>query len=134
MNDERLTEKNDRYWHMDPNPDKVPFAPGVTPEFTICRSCSAFVWDEEVHDKFHDDYKPSAKASFVIHKTDESIHIQFIDGTTAELPSDSFAGPAFDKQLLAFVNDTNKRLAPFYEGGDWHIGFEDETTKEGEAP
>jgi hypothetical protein len=100
---------------------------------TMCNDCGCNVIDQRLHDKFHDDYKPKAKASFVIHKPDESIHVQFIDGTTAELPSDAFAGPAFDDQLLAFVNSTNERLAPFYEGGDWHIGFTDEETKGGEA-
>lgn len=112
MTDERLTELNDRYWHMNPNPKKVPFAEGVTPEFEICRSCSAFVWDQEVHDKFHDD-QITRHATFAIQREDGSTFIQFIDGTQVTIEPARDKEPFLSSEIFRdFMNGVNDDIKP----------------------
>lgn len=94
--------------------------------FIVCNDCGSVVVDEKTHDRFHDDYKPKAKASFVIHNPDNTTHIQFIDGSTVDLPEDTFQAENFEELMFEFVNGTNERLAPFYEGASWKIGFADD--------
>jgi hypothetical protein len=110
MTDERLTELNDRYWHMNPNPRKVPFAPGVTPEFTICRSCSAFVWEQEVHDSFHDGLI-QRRATFARENSDGSVTMQFIDGTRETFAPDHFARMSGDA-LISLLREINDGIEP----------------------
>lgn len=82
---------------------------------SICPDCSAYVFDCEAHDKFHDDYKPARKATFITERADGTKLMQFIDGSTividngAEIPTES---------AIEFLEETNRALAPFYAGGE----------------
>jgi hypothetical protein len=96
---------------MDPNPSKVPLAPGVTSEFTICRLCSAFVWDEEVHDKFHDSFI-SRHATFAVTKIDGSTFCQFVDGTQVTIPADASGDPFDGDRLIDFMRGVNEDIDP----------------------
>ena len=91
---------------------------------TTCNDCGALIEDgkREVHDKFHDSYKPPRRASFIVENPDHSYHVQFIDGSVADLPAVEPIDEEHHLEIWATVtellNGTNAALAPFYEGGE----------------
>ena len=120
-----MNESGQRYDHPDRSDYEVVVRdiedmPVVS--FTSCRRCGCLVFDEDVHDGFHDSYKPPRKASFIVENPDHSFHVQFIDGSTCDLQAvdiidEDHAVEIWDN-LKELLNGTNAALAPFYEGGE----------------
>jgi hypothetical protein len=83
----------------------------------ICQDCGSTIADglRATHDKFHDAYKPSRKATFAIVHDDESIEIQTIDGSVMKLAKEDLIDMEKAREILYQMNE---QLAPFYEGGD----------------
>ena len=126
IDDPRVREDDDRYVTVNANPKMIPLAEGVVQSFTVCIKCSAFVWDKEDHDKFHDAYKPARKASFAVAHQDGHVEIQMIDGSKIVANANEDGTPAMDEEAARYVmNSMNKQLAPFYEGGETAIENED---------
>ena len=88
---------------------------GAHSSVSQCNDCGALTTAPHIHDKFHDDYKPSRKATFIVEHENGTKTLQFIDGSTVTIDN---AESLSDDVIRGFLNDTNERLAPFYEGGE----------------
>ena len=82
-----------------------------------CGDCGAMVNSAltGLHDKFHDAYKPSRKATYAIKHVDGSVEIQFLDGSRANASVDDNMSHI---EAIRMLNATNEVLAPLYEGGE----------------
>jgi len=88
-----------------------------------CTECGALVVRMGTHDKFHDAYKPSRRASFVSTDVDGVTTIQFLDGSVLTFTLDEEMS---HEKAIYFLNESNKALAPFYEGGETAISEDDD--------
>jgi hypothetical protein len=101
--------------HLEGRFDIIRQNPNSVDSIIVCNDCGSIVVDQDIHDKFHDAYKPSRKATFAIVHDDNSAECQMIDGTKMTFDA---ADLMTMEKLQAIVYQMNEQLAPFYEGGD----------------